>query len=508
MADYDDRKNVKPTEGPANINALASLHLLLQEPDIVGVLPGLPAGLLQASALDDPLIVDVAAWVNLPPKNAIDKLSFQWRRQNTSNAFNTMQTYDVVGPLADSDFPMSFSIDAGKLDYEEGPFDFRYVVVGHNGGGESESNIVPLVIDRTPPYKHLKPSTLILPATQITIPFFEAHDNKFVCVIPEYADYQDGDEVVYFWRTRTGSQLIGRTPVATNREIIYTRAQIEAALNGECYAEYQLIDKAGNSSPLSESVPIEVDMAPRSLGYVKVTGASGSSQFGKLNIDSVGEGPGDGITVNIPPESDIYEGEKVLLQWADPLAFNAITLSSADPDAPLLFNVPRKNIAAHMVSSLADGARYIPVYYEVLDGSSSEVLATSGIYGLTLSDILATNYPTMQCSHVNGNILSLSSVPVSGAEVSIGVWPFMADDQYIKFKLVGLGQDDKNLEVPFFEHKVTAEEVADKKVSVAVAKEQFLKFKVGIDIYFEGQVTFNNKGYWYGFRALRANLTN
>ena len=114
----------------------------------------------------------------------------------------------------------------------------------------------------------------------------------------------------------------------------------------------------------------------------------------------------------------------------------------------------------------------------------------------------------MQCSHVNGNILSLSSVPGSGAEVSIGVWPFMADDQYIKFKLVGLGQDGKNLEVVFFEHKVTAEEVADKKVSVAVAKEQFLKFKVGIDIYFEGQVTFNNKGYWYGFRALRANLTN
>ena len=55
---------------------------------------------------------------------------------------------------------------------------------------------------------------------------------------------------------------------------------------------------------------------------------------------------------------------------------------------------------------------------------------------------------------------------------------------------------------------MTAEEVSDKKVSVTVAKEQFLKFKVGIDIYFEGQVTFNNKGYWYGFRALRANLTN
>lgn len=508
MADFDDKKNVKPTEGPANINALASLHLVLQEPDIVGVLPGLPAGLLPASVLDDPLIVDIAAWDNLPPENAIDKLSFQWRRQNTSNAFNTMQTYDVEGPLDDSDFPMSFSIDAGKLDYEEGPFDFRYVVVGHNGGGESESNIVPLVIDRTPPYKHLKPSTLLLPATQITIPFFEAHDNKFVCVIPEYADYQDGDEVVYFWRTRTGSQLIDRIPVPTNRELVYTRAQIEAAQNGECYAEYQLIDKAGNSSPLSESVPIEVNMAPRSLKYVKVKGASGSPQYGKLNIDLVGEGPEDGITVNIPPEGDIYEGEKVRLQWADPLAFNAITLCSADPDDPLLFNIPRKNIAAHMVSSLADGASYFPVYYEVLDGRSLEVLATSGIYGLAISDILAENYPTVQCSHVNGNILRLSSMTESGTKVSIGVWAFMADDQYINFKLVGLGQDGKNLEVLFFEHKVTAEEVADKKVIATLAKADIEKFRVGVDLYFEGKVTFNNKGYWYDFRALRANLTN
>lgn len=508
MADFDDKKNVIPTQSLASVKALECQRLVLQEPTIVGVLPGLPAGLLPASALDEPLIVNVAAWDNLPPENAIDKLSFQWRRQNTSNAFNTIQTYEVVGPLNDSDFPLSFSIDAGKLDYEEGPFDFRYVIVGHNGGGESESNIVPLVIDRMPPYKHLKPSALLLPATQITIPFFEANDDKFVCVIPEYADYQDGDEVVYFWRTSSGSQLIERIPVPANRELVYTRLQIEAAQNGECYAEYQLFDKAGNSSPLSESVPIEVDITPRSLGYVNVKGASGSSQYGKLNIDSVGDGPGDGIAVNIPANADIYEGEKVRLQWADPLAFNAITLSNADPDDPLLFHVPKKNIAAHMVSSLADEEAYIPVYYEVLDGVSLNVVATSLEYGLAISDILAMNYPTVQCSHVDGHILRLSTVPASGTEVSIGVWPFMADDQYVSFKLAGLGLDDKNLEVVFFEHKVTVDDVADKKVSTTLAKAHLERFKVGVNLYFEGEVTFNNKGYWYNFKSMWANLIN
>lgn len=508
MADFDDKKNVIPTQSLASVKALECQRFVLQEPTIVGVLPGLPAGLLPASALDDPLIVNVAAWDNLPPENAIDKLSFQWRRQNTSNAFNTMQTYEVVGPLDDSNFPLSFSIDAGKLDYEDGPFDFRYVIVGHNGGDESESNIVPLIIDRTPPYKHLKPSALLLPTTKITIPFFEAHDNEFVCVIPEYADYQDGDEVTYFWRASSGSQLIDRIPVPANREIVYTRMQIEAALNGECYAEYQLIDKAGNSSPLSESVPIEVDITPRSLGYVKVKGASGSSQYGKLNIDSVGDAPGDGIAVSLPANADIYEGEKVRLQWADPLAFNAITLSNADPDDPLLFHVPKKNIAAHMASSLADDETFIPVYYEVLDGVSLNVVATSLEYGLTISDILAMNYPTVQCSHVDGKILSLSKVPASGTEVSIGVWPFMADDQYVNFKLTGLGLDDKNLEVVFFEHKVTVGEVENKKVSATLAKADLEKFKVGVNLNFEGEVTFNNKSYWYNFKTMWANLTN
>lgn len=508
MADFNSKKDVNAAAGLAGTPDLNAQDDELKKPEIQGTLPGLPEGLIPASALNSPLSIEVPVWADLPQAGGVDKLSFEWRRQSTSNTFNTLQAYDVEGPLAEADFPLSFDIDAGKLDFEEGPFEVRYHIVSFNGGTQSYSEIVPLVIDRTPPYRHAKPSTLLLPTTQITIPFFEAHDDKFVCVIPEYADYQDGDEVVYFWRTSSGSQPIDRIPVPANREIVYTRAQVEAAQNGERYAEYQLIDKAGNSSPLSESVPIEVDMAPRSLGFVKVKGASGSSQYGKLNIDFVGNGPGDGIAVNLPADADIYEGEKVRLQWADPLAFNAITLSNADPDDSLLFNVPRKNIAAHMESSLADGVSYIPVYYEVLDGVSLEVVATSAIYGLAISDILAVNYPTLQCSHVEGNVLSLSKVPASGSEVSIGVWPFMADDQYVKFKLVGLGLDGKNLEVPFFEHKVTAGEVMDRRVSAALAKADLRKFQVGVNFYFEGSVSFNNKGYWYNFKSLRANLTN
>jgi len=50
--------------------------------------------------------------------------------------------------------------------------------------------------------------------------------------------------------------------------------------------------------------------------------------------------------------------------------------------------------------------------------------------------------------------------------------------------------------------------VADKKVIATLAKADIEKFKVGVNLYFEGEVTFNNKGYWYKFRPLRANLTN
>lgn len=497
MTDSDGKKNVNVINGSVDAPTVGSKHIELEVPHILGTLPGAPEGLLPASALEQPLSVEVPAWDNLPPENAIDKLSFQWRRQNTSNAFNTLQAYEIKGPLDDTDFPLLLTIDAGKLDYEEGPFDFRYLVIGHNGGAENDSKITPLVIDRSPPYKHAPPSALILPTTQITIPFFEAHGDEFVCVIPDYADRQEGDEVDYYWKTSAGSQHINRIPVPADLKIVYTRVQIEAAQNGECYAEYKLYDKAGNSSPISESVPIEVDMTPRSLNFVKVTGASGSAEYGKLNIDFAG----DGVVVKLPADADIYEGEKVRLQWADPLAFNSLCLSDADPIDPLQYKVSKDYIAAHMVSSLADGAGYIPVYYEVLDSSGMTVLATSKVYNLAISDVLAANYPTLQCESVKGHELSLANVPQSGAFVFVSYWPFMADDQFLSFSLVGLGVDGKNLTIEYFtEHAVTEEEVTEEKVSTVVAKADLEKFKVGTQLNFEGRVSFNNKGYWYNFR--------
>ena len=129
------------------------------------------------------------------------------------------------------------------------------------------------------------------------------------------------------------------------------------------------------------------------------------------------------------------------------------------------------------------------------------VLATSKVYNLAISDVLAANYPTLQCESVKGHELSLANVPQSGAFVFVSYWPFMADDQFLSFSLVGLGVDGKNLTIEYFtEHAVTEEEVAEEKVSTVVAKADLEKFKVGTQLNFEGRVSFNNKGYWYNFR--------
>jgi len=461
-------------------------------------------GTLYASVLESPLAVSIPIWPNPAPAGCKDVVTLEWAEVTGSGvgAYVELAQMTFNGPV--ENFPDTvLYIHVAEALEEDGRYQLRYRIDTYIDT-ELESAYISIVCDSAPPYKYKVPSSFHLPTKQITIPFFEANDDVFVCVIPDYPDCQRGDVIAYFWRTATRTVEIGRIPVPDDRKVIYTRAQIEAAGNGEFYAEYRLYDKAGNQSQISSSEPINVSMAPRKLTAVKVSSAVGSSSFGSLKIDLVV----DGVTINVPADADVYDGEIIRIQWASPQAFNSMTIDEPDPSSPLVYKVPMRNVAAHMVSSLADGASFIPVYYEVLDGRSLEVLATSSVYGLALTDILATNYPTVQCSHVSGNILSLSSVPVSGTEVSIGVWPFMADDQYINFKLVGLGQDGKNLEVVFFEHKVTAEEVADKKVNATVAKADIEKFKVGVNLYFEGEVTFNNKGYWYKFRPLRANLTN
>lgn len=460
-------------------------------------------GTLLATVLNSPLAVSIPMWNDPAPSGQKDTVVLEWAEVTGSGVgvYVELDRKIFEGPV--ESFPDAVLYIPVKRALErDGHYLVRYRLFTYYDTTD-KSECIPVVCDSTPPYKYSVPPAFLLPATQITIPYFEANDDKFVCTIPEYSDCQVGDEIVYFWRSETNSTEVGRVTVPDNREIIYTRAQIEAAGNGKCFAEYRLYDKAGNQSQVSAAGPIDVSIAPRKLKPAKVDGATGSAKFGRLNVDYASEG----ATVRVLPEADIYEGEKIRIQWADPEAFNSIAVSEPESADPLMFKIPKGNIAAHMMGNL-EGQEYFPVYYEVLDGASLEVKATSELYSLCISDVLVNNYPTLQCQYVNGNVLRLADIPSTGATVHVDVWPFMADDQYVVFSLVGLGIDGQNLEIVYFEHKVTFEEVTAKQVSVTVAKEQFLKFKVGVDIYFEGQVTFNNKGYWYNFRALRANLTN
>ena len=245
----------------------------LAAPTIMSVLPGEPLGLIPAALLSAPLQITIPLWVGFPPNDrAIDHLFLQWRPKGGGpDDFKDIQTdpkgIEIKGPITDYTDPMPQSIPLAAFeDLKYGEFDFRYGVQSFNGGVQVDySAEVPLVIDSDPPYGNSYPADLIVSQAHIV----DANSATVEVEIPVYSDSAPGDKIALYWLKgevpedlSSLTPIGGVQPVPTSLKLSIPEATIKAEGDGDCYAVYVLIDKAGNASRIGKSNLVQVTLGP------------------------------------------------------------------------------------------------------------------------------------------------------------------------------------------------------------------------------------------------------
>ena len=240
------------------------------KPTVQGVLPGEPLGLIPKTLLTAPLKVEIPHWENFPvdPTRPGDKLRLQWRPQGSTDdaAYTDLLDPPVIDIRGDHPDPMIQEIPLVSFEYIHGAFEFRYLVVGGNdGGAATPSETTPIVLDIIPPYGNEYPTNLDLTEGPIT----DANSNAVVATIPSYPDQADGDRIGVYWvKDKVPEEVSGWPPIGgfqaipIDRKFPIPQSTIIDAGDGDFFACYVLLDKAGTDSRVGGSVKMPVALGP------------------------------------------------------------------------------------------------------------------------------------------------------------------------------------------------------------------------------------------------------
>ena len=240
------------------------------KPTVQGVLPGEPLGLIPKTLLTAPLKVEIPHWENFPvdPTRPGDKLRLQWRPQGSTDdaAYTDLLDPPVIDIRGDHPDPMIQEIPLVSFEYIHGAFEFRYLVEGGNDGGAAiPSETTPIVLDIIPPYGNEYPTNLDLTEGPIT----DANSNAVVATIPSYPDQADGDRIGVYWvKDKVPEEVSGWPPIGgfqaipIDRKFPIPQSTIIDAGDGDFFACYVLLDKAGIDSRVGGSVKMPVALGP------------------------------------------------------------------------------------------------------------------------------------------------------------------------------------------------------------------------------------------------------
>ncbi|MBH2035417.1 MAG: hypothetical protein I8H73_21360 [Pseudomonadales bacterium] len=371
-------------------------------------------------------------------------------------------------------------------------------------GTPQQSEPFTITIDKLEP--QLNPSSTlifpsaILPPNKVTDLYLKQNNDEVTADIPGYTAPRPGDRITWYWGKAPGDLMQGGVIVLDDKNyaaplVLTVPGQlIRDRDDGERYVSYRVQDRAGNQSSYSGYVKLDVAAKPipRVLPPPKVKEASGNSSSGSLKpLDAI-----NGVTVTIPPEAVIHQGEKVFVQWAEPgfvgehRTGTPITPGSRD------YFIPKDKMAPHM-------GKAITVYYEVFEPGIDKP-HLSNRYSLRVGDLDST--PVVQCDKVSSGNLSLASLTTGFAEFTLESWTFMATEQFIKTTVRGVGADDvfpRDI-IALVESPVP--EVVQKIKVGRISKVDLQGYKLNNALEVWVSVSFDNKQTWKQFGKLKPKL--
>ncbi|RMM80418.1 hypothetical protein ALQ71_100743 [Pseudomonas coronafaciens pv. striafaciens] len=419
-------------------------------------------GLLPLEYAYKPLPVQIPAWdyQNMASYNVVlrvywDDITLVYEKTWPGATYPTLPVDDLL-----FDFPASH-LTAGTHSL--------YYEVTEYLGNFASSEYQTVNIDLTGPILGNNQGQLQFETAQITAEYLENNGDEADGLIESYLGGKPGDVVTWYWAE--GQFDVGEHNIVSRRTLYredldrsvvlsFPGSVIRARGDGERYAFYQITDRAGNSSPFSYVVLLQVQVQPlpRYLPSPSVAEASGLPSSSTLDPSRAVRG----ATVVI--SDAIIRPEDVLsVQWATPGTEGAFHATVADASG-LRFSIPSTCIVQHM-------GKCIPVYYQVA-GSDP---ATSELHSLTVQSMANNKWPTVQCTRPVGVVRQLSLTLIEGyATFSLEKWAFMAPGQRVTITLLGVG----NTQVILDDYPVQAGDITASKVTVDVLKNVFQAFTI------------------------------
>lgn len=471
----------------------------------------------QPFALDKPVIPEMleniaGGQTNLLPKSAQSaplRLNLaSWADGGFPSTVSVLLDGSVV-PGADKEFPPDvpdnerFITLPEKFFSSDGRYRIAYRVRTILDPGGLDSDEEEFEVDLTPPELNAD-SPPVFPQTDITEKYLEEHNNEVVVIVPDYHDIWAGDTVHYSLSLSAGAPDIIDSKTWTqedleNPPLTYTISGNDFIRlgDGEQFALYSVTDRAGNTSAYSLPTALQVSATPkpRWLPHPVVSGASGSGGSQSLNPKDVSVD----LTVEIPPDAVIKEGDMLMALWGEPGTPGAEqTVPESEIDK---FTIPLSWFPAQI-------GKTISVIYQVVDGDT--IVAKSDPLALTVEKITQREFGAIRCTApaLSGSIMKLSAADsAGGAHFALNAWPFMAAGQRFTVSVKGIQSNGTPMtKILLDNHPVTQQEVDNKNVSTLLAYSDLSLYKLYEQFNVETTISYDGGELWLNFDTLKITL--
>jgi len=463
------------------------------KPKIPALLPDIENGqrnLLPITAQSEPLRLNLGGWAD----------------GGHTSTVSILLDGSVV-PGADKDIPAGaedderFTLLPQKFFNADGVYSISYHV--HNLLGDGGSFAQEFEVDLTPPQLAVA-SAPLFPQTEITERYLEEHENQVIVTVPDYVEIWAGDTVYYSLSRDAGApNIIGhktwsREEIAAPPLTYIIKSEDFIKLgDGEHYALYSITDRAGNVSANSLITTLNVTATPkpRWLPHPVLNEATGAGNNQTINPKFVN---GD-LTLTIPEEAVIKEGDILMALWGEPGTAGA---EQTLPDSDITeFTIPFKWFPAQI-------GKTITVKYQVINGD--KVVAESDDLLLTVEKITQGEFGAISCTEpvLSGLNMKLSEAfTKGGARFAIEDWPFMAAGHRFNVHVNGINNNNEPLTTVLLNnHKVTQPEVDQEYVGKQLEYKELSLYGLNQKFYVETKISYDDGETWIPFGTLNINL--
>lgn len=324
-------------------------------------------------------------------------------------------------------------------------------------------------------------------------------DGLMLQVKPVYTGIEEGDWVLVYWTGTESAKSITKA-LRVDRsildsgviELLIEPRWLAASAGGRVTVSFQYARKGSAES----GEPLQLDISkPLHLPAPIVE-----------NVTPNGENRGDlqantnGAYVNVPAEAETGSG-KIEVHWEGNPKGGRGVISTPVGGTGRRFHIPPSLMAANM--SDEESARF-RVYYSVTPPG-----VNSTAFNLLIRPLPRSQYPDTQCTQANGTTtLSLQRVPTTGADLTIGPWPFIAVGQLLTIEVSGI--NNAGGPVPLTVRNkvaVTLDEFNKRKIEEKLSRSYLLSLKLNEKFTIRASVSFDAGDTYVPFNDMFLTLT-